>query len=251
MHLFKQFRAAGGNSEPQDRLMFFDFQSINNKVVEVTKATGASTRWLCAAAAYPPVPVPVSPAASSCMPHTRRCVRRCSSEELVRKNPDAVGSKPRLALHVAFGWANGVHTDPDWKEAERLLAPRDLGLGFLAAGSYVFAGTPVSKMCREGDCWSRLPLHAAMRNKPPLEVVGWLLEINPAACCAKDLNGDTPLHLALKNAASPEVVQRLVDVQLVEEIIKDGSPLWKKDDDAQVCDSHDCDHEFGLTKWHR
>eukprot|EP01046_Picozoa_sp_COSAG06_P018089 COSAG06_NODE_1248_length_10110_cov_19.070223_3_plen_67_part_00 len=43
MHLFKQFRAAGGSKAQQDKLIR-DFQSINKKVVEVTKSTGASLR---------------------------------------------------------------------------------------------------------------------------------------------------------------------------------------------------------------
>lgn len=38
MHLFKQFRAAGGSKAQQDKLIR-DFQSINKKVVEVTKST--------------------------------------------------------------------------------------------------------------------------------------------------------------------------------------------------------------------
>jgi hypothetical protein len=43
MHLFKKFRAAGGSKAQQDKLIR-DFQSINKKVVEVTKSTGAIPR---------------------------------------------------------------------------------------------------------------------------------------------------------------------------------------------------------------
>lgn len=60
--------------------------------------------------------------------------------------------------------------------------------------------------------WSRLPVHLAILQAAPLQIIGRLIDIAPETISAPDHKGDLPLHLAMYANSSDEVLVYLLEL---------------------------------------
>lgn len=69
----------------------------------------------------------------------------------------------------------------------------------------------------------RLPIHAALLNRAPLNVVDKLIELYPNGASCADSQGNLPLHLAFQKEASSDVITYLLDAYPEAVLVKNNA----------------------------